>query len=58
MNLTHQAYLLEATGQRQKSFLLCGRVSSQARAYRLIRPWGLKHLKSTLDTLEKFLLDD
>ncbi len=58
MNLTHQAYLLEATGQRQKSFLLCGRVSSQARAYRLIRPWGLVHLKSTLDTLEKFLLDD
>jgi hypothetical protein len=58
MNLTHQAYLLEATGQRQKSFLLCGRVSSQARAYRLIRPWGLKHLESTLDTLEKFLLDN
>ena len=57
MNLTHQAYLLEATGQRQESFLLCGRVSSQARAYRLIRPWGLTHLKSTLDTLEKFLLD-
>jgi hypothetical protein len=57
MNLTHQAYLLEATGQRQNSFLFCGRVSSQARAYRLIRPWGLTHLKSTLDTLEKFLLD-
>jgi hypothetical protein len=58
MNLTHQAYLLEATGQRQKSFLLCGRVSSQARAYRLIRPWGLDKLNSTLNTLEKFLLDD
>jgi hypothetical protein len=57
MNLTHQAYLLQATGQRQKSFLLCGRVASQARAYRLIRPWGLTHLKSTVDTLEKFLLD-
>jgi hypothetical protein len=58
MNLTHQAYLLEATGQRPKSFLLCGRVSSQARAYRLIRPWGLTHLEETLDTLERFLLDD
>ncbi len=58
MNLTHQAYLSEATGQRQKSFLLCSRVSSQAKAYRLIRPWGLTHLKSTLDTLERFLLDD
>ncbi len=41
MNLTHQAYVLEATGQRQESFLRCSRVSSQARAYRLIRPWGL-----------------
>jgi hypothetical protein len=58
MNLTHQAYLLEATGQRQKSFLLCGRVLSQAKAYRLIRPWGLTHLKSTVDTLEKFLLNE
>jgi hypothetical protein len=58
MNLTHQAYLLQATDQLQKSFLLCGRVSSQARAYRLIRPWGLGHLKSTVDTLEKFLLDE
>jgi hypothetical protein len=57
MNLTHQAYLLQATDQIQKSFLLCGRVSSQAEAYRLIRPWGLTHLKSTVDTLEKFLLD-
>jgi hypothetical protein len=58
MNLTHQAYLLQATDQLQKSFLLCGRVSSQARAYRLIRPWGLDHLKSTVDTLERFLLDE
>jgi hypothetical protein len=58
MNLTHQAYLLQATDQLQKSFLLCGRVSSQARAYRLIRPWGLAHLKSTVDTLEKFLLEE
>jgi hypothetical protein len=58
MNLTHQAYLLQATDQLQKSFLLCGRVSSQARAYRLIRPWSLAHLKSTVDTLEKFLLNE
>jgi hypothetical protein len=57
MNLTHQAYLLQATDQLQKSFLLCGRVSSQARGYRLIRPWDLAHLESTVDTLEKFLLD-
>jgi hypothetical protein len=58
MNLTHQAYVLEATGQRQENFLRCGRVLSQARAYRLIRPWGLTHLESTVDTLEKFLLDE
>ncbi len=56
MNFTHQAYVLEATGQRQESFLRCSRVSSQARAYRLIRPWGLPHLQSTVDLLEQFLL--
>jgi hypothetical protein len=58
MNLTHQAYVLEATGQLQESFLRCGRVLSQARAYRLIRPWGLDHLQSTVDVVEKFLLED
>ncbi len=58
MNLTHQAYVLEATGQRQENFLRCGRVLSQARAYRLIRPWGLDHLESTVDTVEKWLLDE
>jgi hypothetical protein len=58
MNLTHQAYVLEATGQRQESFLRCSRVSSQARAYRLIRPWGLPHLQSTVDLLEQFLLEE
>jgi hypothetical protein len=56
MNLTHQAYLLEATGQRQENFLRCGRVLSQARAFRLTRPWGLDHLQSTVDAVEKFLL--
>ena len=58
MNLTHQAYVLEATGQRQENFARCGRVLSQARAYRLIRPWGLDHLQPTVDILEKFLLED
>jgi hypothetical protein len=56
MNLTHQAYLLEATGQRQESFLRCSLLSSKARSYRLVRPWGLTHLQLTLDLLEKFLL--
>lgn len=55
MNLTHHAYLLEATGQRQESFLRCSRVSSRTRAYRLIRPWGLMHLPATIDLLERFL---
>jgi hypothetical protein len=55
MNLTHQAYLLEATGQRAESFLRCGRVLSQAKAYRLHRPWGLEHLESTMDALQPFL---
>ena len=58
MNLTHQAYVLEATGQRQENFLRCGRVLSQARAYRLIRPWGLDHLESTVDAVEKWLLEE
>jgi len=57
MNLIHQAYLLEATGQLQESFLRCSRVSSQARAYRLIRPWGLSHLESTVDAVQTFLLE-
>jgi hypothetical protein len=55
MNLTHQAYLLQATRQRQESFLRCSRVASQARAYRLIRPWGLSHLEPTVDAVAKFL---
>ena len=58
MNLTHQAYVLEATGQLQETFLRCSRVLSQARAYRLIRPWGLDHLQSTADLVAKFLLED
>lgn len=56
MNLTHHSYLLEATGQREENFLRCTRVLSQARAYRLIRPWGLMHLESTVDALENLLL--
>jgi hypothetical protein len=55
MNLTHHAYLLEATGQREENFLRCGRVLSQATAYRLSRPWGLTHLESTVDALEGLL---
>jgi hypothetical protein len=58
MNLTHHSYLLEATGQQKENFLRCGRVLSQARAYRLIRPWGLMHLESTVDVLENLLLED
>lgn len=58
MNLTHHSYLLEATGQLEENFLRCGRVLSQARAYRLVRPWGLMHLESTVDVLENLLLDD
>jgi len=59
MDLTHQAHLLEATGQRQENFLRCSRVSSQAtRGTGLIRPWGLMHMKPTVDTLESFLLEE
>jgi hypothetical protein len=57
MDLTHQAYVLQATGQLEQSFLRCSRVSSQARAYRLIRPWGFEHLESSVDAVEKFLLE-
>jgi hypothetical protein len=58
MNLTHHSYVLEATGQLEENFLRCGRVLSQARAYRLVRPWGLMHLESTVDVLENLLLED
>jgi hypothetical protein len=57
MSLTHHSYVLEATGQREENFLRCSRVLSQARAYRLIRPWGLMHLKSTVDAVENLLLE-
>jgi hypothetical protein len=57
MSLTHQADVLQATGQRPENFLRCSRVSSQARAYRLMRPWGLTHMDATVDALEKFLLE-
>jgi hypothetical protein len=57
MDLTHQAYVLQATGQRQENFLRCSRVSSQARAYRLIRPWGLEHLDSTVDMLQQLIME-
>jgi hypothetical protein len=57
MNLTHQAYLLQATGQRAESFLRCSRVASQAKAFRLQRPWGLEYLESTVDAVERFLLE-
>ena len=33
MNLTHQAYVLQATGQREESFLRCSQVCSQAKAF-------------------------
>jgi hypothetical protein len=58
MNLTHHAYLLEATGQREENFLHCGRVLSQARAYRLSRPWGLMHLDATVDLLDSLLREN
>jgi hypothetical protein len=57
MDLTHHAYVLEATGQREENFKRCSRVLSQASAYRLIRPWGLLHLPSTVDALQNSLLD-
>jgi dephospho-CoA kinase len=57
MNLTHHSYLLEVTGQQEENFRRCGRVLSQARAYRLFRPWGLMHLESTVDALENLLLE-
>jgi hypothetical protein len=56
MDLTHSAYVLQATGQRQENFLRCSRVLSQAKAYRLLRPWGLEHLDSTADAVEKLIL--
>ena len=58
MDLTHHSYLLAATGQREENFRRCGRVLSQATAYRLLRPWGLEHLESTVDALERLVLQE
>lgn len=58
MDLTHHSYLLEATGQREENFRRCGRVLSQATAYRLLRPWGLEYLESTVDALERLVLQE
>lgn len=55
MSLVHHAWLLEATGQREQTFLRCSRVLSQATAHRLIRPWGLDHLDSTLDLIQSLM---
>ena len=55
MNLTHQAYLLDAMDKREQNFVDCGRVVSQAAAYRLIRPWGFNHMESAIDSIESFL---
>jgi hypothetical protein len=57
MNQVHQAYLVEAIGKRQESFLRCGQVLSQARAYRLNRPWGFQHMDQTIDAIETLLLE-
>lgn len=55
MGLTHQPYLLQATGQRGRNFLQCSRVAALADAYRLIRPWGLAHMEETIDAIEEFV---
>jgi hypothetical protein len=55
VNLTHQAYLLGASGKREENFLLCGRVAAQADAYRLSRPWGFTHIDSAVDAIERLL---
>jgi hypothetical protein len=57
MNQVHQAYLVAAIGQRQESFLRCGRVLSHARAYQLNRPWGFQHMDQTIDAIETLLLE-
>jgi hypothetical protein len=55
MNLTHQVYLLEASGRREENFLHCGRVVAQAKAYCVSRPWGFAHMDSAVDAIERLL---
>ena len=55
MDLTHQAYVLQATGQQEENFIRCSRIASQVKAFRLSRPWGLEHLEPTVDAIEKML---
>ena len=58
MHFAHHAFVLEATGQREETFVQCSRVLSQATAWRLIRPWGLEHLSATVDAVQPFLLEE
>jgi hypothetical protein len=57
MDLTHHAYLVKTIGQREQNFLQCGRVLSQARAFRLVRPWGFDQMEPTVDAVEKSFLE-
>jgi hypothetical protein len=57
MELTHHAYVLQAIGRQRENFLHCSRVSSQAKAYRLVRPWGLEHMQSTLDAVQRLITE-
>jgi hypothetical protein len=55
MELTHQAYLLQAIGLRAESFVRCSRVASQAAAFRLQRPWDAGQVEQVVDVVERFL---
>jgi len=55
MEFTHFDYVMKATGRQKGNFLLCGRILSEARAYRLRRPRNFSLLDQTLDAIEAHL---
>jgi hypothetical protein len=52
MEFTHFDYVMKATGRQTDNFLLCGRILSEARAFRLLRPRSFALLAQTLDAIE------
>jgi hypothetical protein len=55
MEFTHFDYVMKATGRQTGNFLLCGRILSEACAYRLCRPRNFYLLEQTLDAIESHL---
>ena len=52
MKLTYAGYVPALAGQKSRVFRQCARVLQQAKAWRLIVPWGLDRMEAVLDQLD------